>query len=258
MANDISYFKVQGDNTQYSFNDADLESRIGAEEMGTTAQSVTGAVAELVGEVGTLSNLTTDEQDNLVGAINEVDAHADTTSAKVNGTAIPSGADLNNYTTVGKYYVDSESIATSLVNKPSDLTGASSMEVVSKGGYVNQIIYQVVASAETIFARTLYSDGWRNWHKISSYSYYTSMADLYNAASGGDYLLFAGSSALYQALTKTTSSVRCYGFAILEPNSGGNVSYIVINALGTSIFCGRLSDASTIARLTKYSGESIV
>ena len=84
------------------------------------------------------------------------------------------------------------------------------------------------------------------------------MADLFNAVSSSGYLLFTGNSALYQSLSQTTSATRCYGFAILEPSGGGAVSYTVINAPGTSIFCGRLSDASTIARLTKYSGESIV
>ena len=97
MANDISYFKVQGDNTQYSFNDADLETRIGAEEMGTTARTVTGAIAELadkVGEnttdiadnasaIGTLSNLTTSAKGSLVVAINEVNAYADTNASAI-------------------------------------------------------------------------------------------------------------------------------------------------------------------------------
>lgn len=84
------------------------------------------------------------------------------------------------------------------------------------------------------------------------------MADLYNAVSDSGYLLFTGNSALYQSLTQTTSATRCYGFAILEPSGGGAVSYTVVNAPGTAIYCGRLSNATTIARLVKYSGESIV
>ena len=63
---------------------------------------------------------------------------------------------------------------------------------------------------------------------------------------------------MYQGLTQTTSSVRCYGLAVLEPNSGGSVSFAVIAAPGTSVFCGRLTGPSTIGRLVQYTGTSIV
>ena len=56
MANDISYFKVEGDQTQYSFNDADLEARIGATALPTTAQTVTGAIAEHEGDISSLNS----------------------------------------------------------------------------------------------------------------------------------------------------------------------------------------------------------
>ena len=56
MANDISYFKGEGDETQYSFNDADLEARIGATALPTTAQTITGAIAEHEGDISTLNS----------------------------------------------------------------------------------------------------------------------------------------------------------------------------------------------------------
>ena len=92
----------------------------------------------------------------------------------------------------------------------------------------------------------------------SKFHYYASTADLYNAVSDSGYLLFTGNSTLYQGLTQTTSSVRCYGLAVLEPNSGGNVSFAVIAAPGTSVFCGRLTGPRTIGRLVQYTGTSIV
>lgn len=122
MANDISYFKVQGDDTQYSFNDADLETRIGAEEMGTTARTVTGAIAELadkVGEnttdiadnasaIGTLSNLTTSAKGSLVVAINEVNAYADTNASAI--SSLNSNSSLS-ITRTSNNYVDATSFA---------------------------------------------------------------------------------------------------------------------------------------------------
>lgn len=55
MANDVSCFKVQGDATTYSFNDADLEARIGATALPTTAQTVTGAIAEHESDISALN-----------------------------------------------------------------------------------------------------------------------------------------------------------------------------------------------------------
>ena len=56
MANDVSFFKLEDDDTIYSFDDADGEVRIA----GNTSN------------IGTLSDLTTTAKGNLVAAINEV------------------------------------------------------------------------------------------------------------------------------------------------------------------------------------------
>ena len=78
MANDVSYFKVDGDSTTYSFNDADAETAIvteraratAAEQDNATAISTETTRAEAV--EGSLANLTTTAKGSLVAAINEV------------------------------------------------------------------------------------------------------------------------------------------------------------------------------------------
>jgi len=81
MANDVSYFKVEGDATQYSFNDADAETAIAAE------------VARAKGVEGTLSDLTTSAKTSLVAAVNELDGKAGiATYASVTGLGLTAGS----------------------------------------------------------------------------------------------------------------------------------------------------------------------
>ena len=88
MANDVSCFKVPGDSTKYSFNDADAENRIGAlestvnDQAGDIADNTT-AINANASAIGTLSNLTTSAKGSLVAAINEVDSHADTNASAI-------------------------------------------------------------------------------------------------------------------------------------------------------------------------------
>ena len=60
MPNDVSYFRVDGDETVYSFDDADLTTELATE------------VARAKGVEGVLSNLATTVKTNLVAAINEI------------------------------------------------------------------------------------------------------------------------------------------------------------------------------------------
>jgi hypothetical protein len=84
MANDVSYFKVQGDATQYSFNDADLSQALRDEIYRAQAseQNITDDIAAETTRAeaaeGDLSTLTTTATDSLVSAINEVDGAVDT------------------------------------------------------------------------------------------------------------------------------------------------------------------------------------
>ena len=120
MANDISYFNLEDDSTEYAFNDADAEVKIAQETARATAAEQANAAAisaetsrataaeqsnataisaettrataaeaaetaRAEGVEGTLSNLTTTEKTNLVAAINEVDADVDTLNSKFDG-----------------------------------------------------------------------------------------------------------------------------------------------------------------------------
>jgi len=70
MANDVSYFQVEGDSTTYSFDDADLTAALASE------------ISRAKGVEGTLSSLTTTAKGSLVAAINEVDANVDALGTK--------------------------------------------------------------------------------------------------------------------------------------------------------------------------------
>ena len=120
MAYDVSYFKLQGENTEYSFNDLDAEARItllasnlAAEETrAETAEQANAAavVAESTraqGVEGDLDDLTTTADTSLVAAINELvtslgtKAEASALSALVSSLA-PTGA---TYTLNGVTYI---------------------------------------------------------------------------------------------------------------------------------------------------------
>ena len=104
MANDISYFNLEDDSTEYAFNDADAEVKIAQETARATAAEQSNATAisaettrataaeaaetaRAEGVEGTLSDLTTTEKGNLVAAINEVDADVDALNSKFDGPA---------------------------------------------------------------------------------------------------------------------------------------------------------------------------
>lgn len=78
--------------TQTGAEVQDLLDVIGTDTLDTTAQTLTGAVNEVYGDIatnasaiGTLSDLTTTEKGSLVGAVNEVDSAIDTVSGVANG-----------------------------------------------------------------------------------------------------------------------------------------------------------------------------
>lgn len=89
MANDVSYFKVQGDATQYSFNDADLGEALEEEIYRAqtaeqdNAEGIAAETQRAEAAEGDLSTLTTTAKGSLVAAINEVDANSDTNAEAI-------------------------------------------------------------------------------------------------------------------------------------------------------------------------------
>ncbi len=124
MANDVSYFKVPGDATTYSFNDADAENKIGtlettvADQADSIAANVTNIQTNRTA-IGTLSSLTTEAQGNLVAAVNEVDSHADTNAGAIStiNTAIGSTALPTTAQTLTGAIAEHESDITTLNSK---------------------------------------------------------------------------------------------------------------------------------------------
>ena len=83
----------------------------------------------------------------------------------------------------------------------------------------------------------------------------TSMADFYEAVMDGGLILFAGSVALWQALTTDTGNFSCYGIGRKE---GSLAVYTVMNGPGTKTYKGRLTSATTIGKLAYYAGQTII
>ena len=77
-----------------------------------------------------------------------------------NGGNIPSGADLNDFNTMGIYQTTSNSIASSLTNCPS--TVSFMMIVGRRGSYALQLLI----TNRNIFIRAKSSSGWAGWYKI--------------------------------------------------------------------------------------------
>lgn len=97
-------------------NTAEINILDGATLTTTELNYVDGVTSPIQSQIGTLSNLTTDEKSSLVGAINEVDSHTDTNTQSINtiNSKIPSEATSSNQL-ADKEFVNS-SIATSTAN----------------------------------------------------------------------------------------------------------------------------------------------
>jgi hypothetical protein len=84
------------------------------------------------------------------------------TEAWRKGTDIPSGANLNNYTSDGYYHQNSNSNAAAGSNYPVDYAGM--LEVTSDGNMVYQR-YTVYNSTHDVYVRTYYNGTWYSWSK---------------------------------------------------------------------------------------------
>lgn len=87
-------------------------------------------------------------------------------------TAIPSDADLNDYTTPGNYYVSTTAIARSLVNAPmyigGDLANSSGRLIVMSTMSANSLLQIYINAKGEIFTRRRDSVYWSYWEKKAS------------------------------------------------------------------------------------------
>ena len=80
----------------------------------------------------------------------------------IRSSALPSGADLNDYTTPGNYYVSTTAIATSLQNRPSNSSGRLTVMTLNSNSNIFQTYTNVKAE---VFTREKDSNGWSDWTK---------------------------------------------------------------------------------------------
>lgn len=96
---------------------------------------------------------------NLVG-VNDIDIVSQ-------GTAIPSGADLNTYTTTGKYYSAQQSVTSTISNKPVEIIYGFSLYVLTQGqnGKLQLIVQNWSTYPSRMFYR-IYGGSWGPWQEM--------------------------------------------------------------------------------------------
>lgn len=84
------------------------------------------------------------------------------------GTALTTGADLNNITVLGIYYAPSTTIASSLVNCPASFTFRMEVKTTNGANRYMQTIYEVSTSTGmiTMYIRSYTVNGWQSWYKF--------------------------------------------------------------------------------------------
>lgn len=86
------------------------------------------------------------------------------------GAVIPSGADLNTYTSVGTYHSPSAAVSGSLSNTP--ITGLGFKLAVLRTGYASTYMMQLAfygGAQPRIYARTNSAGTWSDWYEITKY-----------------------------------------------------------------------------------------
>lgn len=99
-------------------------------------------------------------------AISAVNAKADNVYSLLRGTGVTSGADLNDYTTPGTYYVGSSSAAANIINGP--LTSTSYKLVVENTISTSRIKQTVVLNSDKAgFERFYNGTTWSAWKRFA-------------------------------------------------------------------------------------------
>ena len=79
------------------------------------------------------------------------------------GTMIPSGANLNDYTTPGDYFVSSANDASTITNTP---TSGAGYRLIVASGYVPGYLRQYAIGMSGVMYTRHYQTSWSNWVKI--------------------------------------------------------------------------------------------
>ena len=118
------------------------------------------------------------------------------------GTSIPSGADLNEYMTIGKYYANAGSVAASLVNCPTKNNFMMYVFTRTTDGVPSQMIIDLSGK---LYLRSRSTSTWQSWVTYITKSDLTSaLAEaLQDAKESGD---FAGDSKVAYAICDTEAA----------------------------------------------------
>lgn len=126
------------------------------------------------------------------------------------GTSIPSGADLNEYVTIGKYYANAGSVAASLVNCPTKNNFMMYVFTRTTDGVPSQMIIDLSGK---LYLRSRSTSTWQSWVTYITKSDLTSaLAEaLQDAKESGD---FAGDSKVAYAICDTAAATAAKVAAI--------------------------------------------
>ena len=135
------------------------------------------------------------------------------------GTAIPSNSDLDTYTTVGKYYMGSESGAQTLTNCPTTTNFAMYVLTRTTSGVLMQII---IGLNGRMYVRSKSSTGWRSW------STYATKADIEALDLDNNYMDLSTDQTA-GGIKTFTDGIK-FGDAFLHWSSGDNALVISFEA----------------------------
>lgn len=126
---------------------ADVSAAIGNDALGTTATSLSGAIAEHEGDITALGEAV----ENITYA---------------NGTRIPANSDLNNYMTAGAYFAGTAADAQTLTNCPTSASFRLEVKYTANSNRLIQVMY-ANGSAANIFIRA-YTGSWNGWRQVTT------------------------------------------------------------------------------------------
>ena len=113
-----------------------------------------------------------DEIDTTNTAVEAVQNSVNNSWMLTSGTAIPSNADLNSYTTVGNYFCSNSDTAATLINAPT-VKVTFTLKVYSSNGTGTRLIQEFIPSSldyvdiyPNRYVRSYYNGNWTAWDKI--------------------------------------------------------------------------------------------
>lgn len=118
----------------------------------------TGKQPKEAGKGLSTEDFTTAEKEKLAGLSN--------TALLGLGTSIPSGSDLNNYTTPGVFFASSSAISQAISNNPAATPFKLTVEEINAVGRVCQTIIPTNIAGGIIYRRLYTNNGWQSWYKF--------------------------------------------------------------------------------------------